>query len=150
MLTSHHIFLMNFSMRFRIQTDIFRKAIEATSHATSTSNLTPILENILIDAGYKRLVLTGNNLDMAIEYAITEGIDIEAEGRFTRSSKFLTSYISLVQDQEITVELEKGGSVSLITESGKTKFKGIDAVKFPSIPPIPNTNPILIDASELR
>jgi len=94
-------------MRFRIQTDIFRKAIDATSHATSTSNLTPILENILIDAGYKRLVLTGNNLDMAIEYVITEGIDIEAEGRFTLSSKFLTSYISLVQDQDIVVELEK-------------------------------------------
>lgn len=59
-------------MRFRIHTDIFRKAIEATSHAASTSNLTPILENILIDAGGDRVTLTGNNLDMAIEYVITE------------------------------------------------------------------------------
>jgi len=57
-------------MRFRIQTDIFRRAIEATGHATATNNLTPILENILIDAQFKRLVLTGNNLDMAIEYIV--------------------------------------------------------------------------------
>lgn len=66
-------------MRFRIQTDVFRKAIETTSHATSTSNLTPILENILIEAGYKKVTLTGNNLDMAIEYIVESGIDVEVE-----------------------------------------------------------------------
>lgn len=37
-------------MKFRIQTDILKKAIDAASKAASTSNLTPILENILIDA----------------------------------------------------------------------------------------------------
>lgn len=94
-------------MRFRIDTDLFRKAIETASHATGTNNLTPILENILIEAGYKRLVLTGNNLEMAIEYIIEDNVDIEAEGKFTISSKFLTSYIALVQDREVTVELEK-------------------------------------------
>lgn len=94
-------------MRFRIDTDLFRKAIETASHATGTNNLTPILENILIEAGYKRLVLTGNNLEMAIEYIIEDNVDIEAEGKFTISSKFLTSYIALVQDREVIVELEK-------------------------------------------
>lgn len=110
-------------MRFRIQTDIFQKAIEATSHATSTSNLTPILENILIDAGYKKVTLTGNNLDMAIEYIVDTGVDVEAEGRFTISSKFLTSYIALVRDSEVLVSLEKGGSISFVTKSSDTKFK---------------------------
>ena len=110
-------------MRFRIQTDIFQKAIETTSHATSTSNLTPILENILIDAGYKKVTLTGNNLDMAIEYVVETGVDVEAEGRFTISSKFLTSYIALVRDSEVLVSLEKGGSISFSTKSSETKFK---------------------------
>ncbi len=110
-------------MRFRIQTDIFRRAIEATGHATSTNNLTPILENILIDAQFKRLVLTGNNLDMAIEYIVEKGVEVELEGRFTLSSKFLMSYIALVQDSEVTVELEKGGSLMFKTKSGETKFK---------------------------
>ncbi len=44
---------------------------------------------------------------MAIEYIIEEKVDIEVEGRFTISSKFLTAYIALVQDKEVTVELEK-------------------------------------------
>lgn len=37
-------------MHFRIQTDIFKKAIDSAARAASSSNLTPILENILIDA----------------------------------------------------------------------------------------------------
>ena len=96
-----------FRMRFRIDTDIFRKAIDTASHAAGANNLTPILENILIDAGYKRLVLTGNNLEMAIEYIVEDTVDVQVEGRFTISSKFLVSYIALVQDKEVTVELEK-------------------------------------------
>jgi DNA polymerase III sliding clamp (beta) subunit (PCNA family) len=95
-------------MRFRISTDIFKKAIEISSHATGSNNLTPILENILIEAAYKKVILTGNNLEMAIEYIIEDGIDVEVEGKFTISSKFLTSYISLVGDKDVTVELEKG------------------------------------------
>ena len=94
-------------MRFRIATDIFRKAIETASHATGANNLTPILENIQIDAGYKRLMLTGNNLEMAIEYIIEDAVDVEVEGKFTISSKFLTSYIALIGDPDVTVELEK-------------------------------------------
>jgi DNA polymerase-3 subunit beta len=137
-------------MRFRIDTDIFKKAIEATSHATSTNNLTPILENILIDVQYKRVVLTGNNLDMAIEYIIEKNVDVEVEGRFTISSRFLTSYIALVSDKEILVELEGGGSLVFRTKSGETKFKGIAADKFPTIPAIPTLTPILVEGKDVK
>ncbi len=137
-------------MRFRIQTDIFKKAIDAASRAASTSNLTPILENLLIDAGYDRLTVTGNNLEMSIEYNITEGITIESEGRFTVEAKLLSGYISLVQDTEITVDQESAGTITLITNSGRTKFHGMDANKFPSIPMIHKNEPILIDAEEFR
>lgn len=137
-------------MRFRIETDIFKRAIEATSHATSTSNLTPILENILIDAQYKRLVLTGNNLDMAIEYIVEKWVDVEVEGRFTLSSKFLTSYIPLVQDSEIFVELEKNGSLKFKTKSSETKFKGMGAEKFPIIPVVPTLSPLVLTATDIK
>jgi DNA polymerase III subunit beta len=137
-------------MRFRIDTDIFRRAIEIASHATGNNNLTPILENILIDAGYKRLVLTGNNLEMAIEYIIEDDLDVEVEGRFTISSKFLTSYIALVQDKSITVELEKWWSLKFTTESSNTKFKGTSAEKFPVIPNLVANNPLKIGSKDLK
>lgn len=139
-----------YRMRFKIGTDTFKKAIEATSHATSASNLTPILENILFDAQYKKLILTGNNLDMAIEYIVDKDIDVEVEGKFTISSKFLTSYIWLVQDKEVTVELEKGGSLTFKTQSGNTKFKWLPADKFPTIPMIPTLTPLILKGSDLK
>lgn len=137
-------------MRFRIQTDIFKKAIETTSHAAWSNNLTPILENILIEAGYKRVVLTGNNLEMAIEYIIEEGIDVEVEWKFTISSKFLTSYITLVSDKDITVELEKWWSLRFITATSETKFKGTSAEKFPVIPLLVAENPLRIESRDLK
>ncbi len=148
--SSVHYQLSIFLMRFRIDTDIFRKAIDVASHATGTNNLTPILENILIDAWYKRLVLTGNNLEMAIEYIIEEKVDIEVEGRFTISSKFLTAYIALVQDKEVTVELEKWGSLRFTTASSNTKFKGASADKFPIIPNLVANTPLRIESKDLK
>lgn len=137
-------------MRFRISTDIFKKAIETASHATGSNNLTPILENILIEAQYKRVILTGNNLEMAIEYIIEDGIDVEVEGKFTISSKFLTSYISLVGDRDITVELEKWWSLKFTTQSSETKFKGASAEKFPVIPMLVAENPLRIESRDLK
>ena len=137
-------------MRFRIDTDIFRKAIDTASHAAGANNLTPILENILIDAGYKRLVLTGNNLEMAIEYIVEDTVDVQVEGRFTISSKFLVSYIALVQDKEVTVELEKWGSLRFKTASSETKFKGTSAEKFPVIPNLVPETPLRIESRDLK
>ncbi|MDD2693489.1 MAG: DNA polymerase III subunit beta [Candidatus Gracilibacteria bacterium] len=137
-------------MRFRIGTLIFRKAIEAASHATGANNLTPILENILIEAGYKKLTVTGNNLEMAIEYIIEDGVDVEVEGKFTISSKFLTSYIALIQDDEVTVELEKGGSLRFATKGSDTKFKGASAEKFPVIPSLVKNSPLTIETKDLK
>ncbi|PID83702.1 DNA polymerase III subunit beta [Candidatus Gracilibacteria bacterium] len=137
-------------MHFTIETSVFRKGVDATGHATSTSNLTPILENILIDVQYNRVVLTGNNLDMAIEYIVDTGVEIQSEGKFTVSSKFLSSYISLVKESHIEVSLGKNETIIFKTSSGETKFKGMDAENFPTIPNVPQDNGILINAKKVK
>lgn len=87
---------------------------------------------------------------MSIEYTITEGVTIESEGRFTVEAKLLSGYISLVQDTEIIVDQESPGTITFITNSGRTKFHGMDANKFPSIPMIHKNEPIIINADEFR
>jgi DNA polymerase-3 subunit beta len=138
------LFAHSLPMRFRIDTSAFRNAIEIASHATTVSSLTPILENILIDARYKKLILVGNNLEIAIECALTENVDIESEGKFTISSRFITSYLSLVQEKEIIVQQEGDGSLRFETKSGETKFKGTPADKFPVIPQVNPTTSVKI------
>ncbi len=87
---------------------------------------------------------------MSIEYSVKEGVEVENPGRFTLSAKFLLSYVSLVQDPEITLDYEGGGSASIITNGGRTKLHGMDPEKFPSIPMIAEENPIILNAEDFR
>ena len=137
-------------MRFRIDVPTFRSAVERASHATTPSALTPILDNILIDARFKKLILIGNNLEIAIESTVTEHLDIESEGKFTISSRFITSYLALVQEKDMLVELEKDGTLRFETKSGETKFKGTSADKFPLIPQIHSDMKIEMTAWDMK
>jgi DNA polymerase-3 subunit beta len=73
---------------------------------------------------------------MAIEYVISEDLQIETEWAFCIPSKLFTSYIWLVQDDEVTIELLSDDSVKIATSSGKMKIKWLEASEFPLIPTI--------------
>jgi DNA polymerase III subunit beta len=87
---------------------------------------------------------------MAIEYVIDSHVEIESEGAFTVSSKFLTSFISLVSDERVTISLVGGSSLEFTTPSSETKIKGIDASKFPLIPGFKAENPFRLTAPDLK
>ncbi len=137
-------------MHFTISTRALKQAIDTVNHASSATNTTPILENILIQAQYQRVVFTANNLEMAIEYTIDQDIEIRAEGSFTLSSRFLTSFIALQQDDRIEVRLVGGGSVEFRTASSQTRVKGVDAAKFPLLPSFRVDDPMTIGSAHLR
>ena len=123
-------------MKFEIATKSLQKALWVVSHATAGITTTPILENILIKVNYKSIVLTANNLEMAIEYIIEDDVKIISEWAFSLPSKLFGSYIGLLQDDTISLELTWSDSVEIKSESGKTKIKGIAAHEFPVIPSI--------------
>ncbi|MDR1945245.1 MAG: hypothetical protein LBQ59_04195 [Candidatus Peribacteria bacterium] len=66
-------------MKFSIKTIELKKGLDIVNHATAAISTTPILENILLKVNFKNIVLTSNNLEMAIEYIISEDIKIENE-----------------------------------------------------------------------
>lgn len=123
-------------MKFKINTETLKKWLDIVNHATASITTTPILENILLKVNFNSIVLTSNNLEMAIEYVISEDIKIDSEWAFCLPSKLFTSYISLVQDDEISLELLKDDSIKITTASWKMKIKWIDAKEFPLIPNI--------------
>jgi DNA polymerase III sliding clamp (beta) subunit (PCNA family) len=97
-------FLLTATMKFEISTKALQKALSVVSHATAGITTTPILENILIKVNYKHIVLTANNLEMAIEYMIEEA-KIISEGAFSVPSKLFSSYVGLLQDDVVQIEL---------------------------------------------
>jgi DNA polymerase III sliding clamp (beta) subunit (PCNA family) len=59
-------------MKFQIATSELKKALDIVNHATASISTTPILENILIDVQFKQIIFVSNNLEMAIEYTVSE------------------------------------------------------------------------------
>ena len=121
-------------MKFEIPTKVLQKGLSVVSHATAGITTTPILENILIKVNYKSIVLTANNLEMAIEYILEDDVKVISEGAFSVPSKLFGSYIGLLQDDNVSIELKGSDVLEIKTESGKTKVKWISADDFPVIP----------------
>ena len=123
-------------MKFTLKTETLKKWLEVVNHATAWVTTTPILENILIKANYNNLVLTSNNLEIAIEYIITEDIKIDTEWSICIPSKLFTSYIWLLSDDEVKIELKSDKSIQIVAESWKIQIKWTSSWDFPLIPSI--------------
>lgn len=136
-------------MKFRVKTSELKNGLAIVNHATASITTTPILENILIKVNYGSVMLTSNNLETAIEYIIKDDIEISSEGAFCIPSKLFTSYVSLVSDDDIELELI-WDSIEINTASGKLKIKGIEASEFPLIPTIKEEISFNIEGKILR
>lgn len=123
-------------MKFSIKTSELKKWLDIVNHATASITTTPILENILINVNFNNIVLTSNNLDMAIEFFLWENIKIESEWSFCVPSKLFTNYITLIDDDWIQIELLNNDCLKIKTSSWILKIKGTEASDFPLIPPI--------------
>ena len=123
-------------MKFQISTQELKNALDAVSHATASITTTPILENILITVNYNSIIFVSNNLEMAIEYTVSEWINIDTEWSFSIPSKIFSTYVGLLQDDNLNIELFSDDSLQLKSDSGSIKIKGIEASEFPLVPPI--------------
>lgn len=137
-------------MKFTIATKSLRAGLSIVNHATASITTTPILENILIRVNYKNIILTANNLEMAIEYVIDADMEIQSEGAFSVPSKLFTSYIGLLSDDQVSIELIGNESLHIKTESGNTKIKGIDASEFPLIPNVKESMSLTLSGSVVK
>ncbi len=137
-------------MHFQVQTQALKAAIDAVSHASAPSAAAPILENILLSVQFNKIVLTANNLEMAVEYVLEKNVKILKEGAFTVSSRFLSSYIALAKDDSVEIELVGHGTLLFKTASGETKFKGLPADEFPVIPSIRKEQSFRLSGKDLK
>ena len=137
-------------MKFTIKTSALKKWLDIVNHATASVTTTPILENILLKVNFNNIVLTSNNLEMAIEYVISEDIEIAQEGAFCIPSKLFSNYVSLVNDDFVKIELTNDESIRIESASGKLKMKWFDANEFPLIPAIKEEISLSLSGSVVR
>ncbi len=109
-------------------------ALNLVNRAVSPNTTLPVLNNILMKAEGKRLYFSATNLEVAMTYFID--VEVFNEGSITIPAKLITSYVSLLKDEEVELKLEDRLSLSLKTPLSHTKIKGIDPTEFPVIPEV--------------
>jgi len=129
-------------MKFCVDKNLFEESLSMVERAISTRSTLPVLNNVLLDAKNNKLTLITTNLEIAIKTTIP--IKLEKEGRTTIPVKLLSSYISLINSQEIEVELKDAETIHIQTKESNTKIKGISADEFPLIPKIEEEKSIKI------
>src|SRR3989339_557271 len=135
-------------MKFTCKQKDFLTSLQNVSKAIQSNNTLPVLNNILIKAENGQIILSGTNLEIAIQSSFKAKVD--NEGAFTIPAKILTSYISLLKDEDLKVQLESTGDLSIQQGISDTKIKGIPAEEFPIIPKIEKENEIELPANELK
>ncbi len=134
-------------MRLTCSQKDLRFALDTVSCAVNTSTTLPVLNNILLKAANKKLSFAATNLEIAINYAIPA--DIKNEGAITIPAKLVTSYISLLQDEEVEMRIEDGMTLTLKSKNSRTKIKGISPDEFPLIPKVEKEALLQITAKNL-
>lgn len=135
-------------MKFTCKQKDFFTNLQNVSKAISANNTLPVLSNVLIKAENSKVTLCGTNLEIAIQASFDAKID--QEGSYTIPSKIISSYVALLKDGDINIQLETTGSLCINQGVSETKIKGIASDEFPIIPKIENEVELNIKASELK
>ncbi len=119
------------------QADLER-AVNIVSKAITPNTTLPVLNNILLKAEANKLHFSATNLEVAIQYFIPA--EVKSEGSITIPAKLLSSYVNLMKDEKIEIEMIGGDSVQIKSPSSQTKIKGINSNEFPVIPKVEKEN----------
>lgn len=121
--------------------------IATVQKAVSTKTTVPILEGILIEAS-DILKLTGNNLEIGIEYYIK--CDIKSKGTIVLNSKMFGEIIRRLPDSEVLIEVKDNNMVNIECDNSHFQLKGISSEGYPSIPHIEKENEFRISQGLLK
>jgi len=109
-------------------------ALNIVNKAISSNNTLPVLNNILVKAEGKKLYFFATNLEIAISCYFEA--DVRSEGAITVPAKLITSYVSLLSDEKVELNIGDGLTLMVKSTASTTKIKGISSDEFPLIPKV--------------
>ncbi len=126
------------------------KIVNTVQKAVSAKSIMPILECIKLDADATgNIILTGNNLDLCIEYS--DDCNVEEGGSIALSSKMFGEIIRRLPDDMVTVSVNEENNVTTI-KCGKSEFniQGLSGNEYPAVPKVEEVYRFSISQSALR
>lgn len=135
-------------MKLRCSQKDLALALSIVNKAVSPNNTLPVLNNILIKAEGNKLLLSATNLEIALHASIDA--NVEKEGALTVPAKVLSSYVSLLNDENVELSLTEDMSIEVRSSGSVTKMKGIPKDEFPMIPKLENPQVFNLVAVDIK
>ena len=119
-------------MKFKIVRSKFLEGLKKVQNIVASKGTMQILQNVLIEAKDKQLLLTTTDLDISIRSVI--GCDVEVDGATTLPVKLLFNVVS--KAAEGTVEVTVDAQDRAVINAGTATFKltGMSVVDYPTLP----------------
>lgn len=129
------------------KSELVRVLTEGGSFA-GKGNIMPILDAVKISVYDGQFSVTSTNTD---DYVQSFGIcESSTDVEFCVSSKEITSYISSISDDDITLEYDEvKGMLYIAHTNGDVRFKTVSTAEFPSLPSIKDVQSIEIPSGFL-
>ena len=119
-------------MKFKIVRSKFLEGLKSVQNIVAAKGSLPILQNVLMEAGENRLVMTTTDLDISIRSSVE--CEIVESGATTLPVKLLFHSISKAAEGEIVVEVDDKESATITAGSAKFKLAGLPEADFPRLP----------------
>ncbi len=122
-------------------------ALNIVNKAVNNNNTLPVLNNILLKAEEKKLHFSATNLELAITFNIDA--EVKKPGSITIPARLFSSYIALLSDDTVDLEVTENLELHVESPSSNTKIKGITADEFPLIPEVKADHTLKMSAKAL-
>ena len=119
-------------MKFKIVRSKFLEGLKSVQNIVAAKGSLPILQNVLMEAGENRLVMTTTDLDISIRSSVE--CEIVESGATTLPVKLLFNSISKAAEGEIVVEVDDKERATITAGSEKFKLAGLPEADFPRLP----------------
>lgn len=123
-------------MKLIVNKSSLLEIINTVQKAVSSKSVMPILECIKLDADANgNMVITGNNLDLAIEYRFN--CNVLEGGSIALNSKMFGEIIRRLSDGDVLINVNEANNVTTI-KCGNSEFniQGMESNEYPAIPEI--------------
>ena len=133
-------------MKVEILKENFKNGLNIVERIVGKNLSLPVLDNVLISTEDNFLNLSSTDLETAIKLWILT--KIIKKGKVVVPAKFLSSFISLLPNEKITLEEKKQG-LYIECESFKNQIQGFNPEEFPLIPEFKNLEFMEVDNKKL-
>ncbi len=122
-------------MKVKVLQENLANSLSTVSRVVGSGTNLPILENILLSAEEKGLIVSATDLETGISVRVPA--KVEQKGKLTLPAKKITQFIASLPAENVSLE-KKGEKLEVECQNFEATFNGISAEEFPELPSLKN------------